>query len=176
MPINEMLAEAIFAGLVLMIGFLAIALAIRSWFTENYRARLNAWIACRIKADRFRKIKENSIIITLAVILIYPLGDATLHLLDDVIEDEGGVSKFEEIGIASRDEDRKLKAPAPPDAEWDWFRKYYNLNEGNPEILRFTRIGEIEAREDQNDRDTLDREKSYIHVLHIFFLLDLMAT
>lgn len=185
--IQHFLSASILAGLTVFAGLLALALAtysalppgaVKEWLDENLVHKL------RGRGLKLETFKENSLILTLAAVLIYPVGDATLHILNDIFEDAFVSTEFEKYGEECRRLDSEGARPvslgparlcAPPGEPWDavstasWSR-YYSLSEGGDK-LKFTRIGEIEAREDQVDRETIDREKSYLQVLQIALLL-----
>jgi hypothetical protein len=185
MDITHFLGASILAGLFVFIGAVALTLAIRSWLSDDKKEWLDSKILQRFKFQGLGQFKENSMLLTLALVLIYPIGDATLHILDDVFEDRFIETRFEKEGRDCKEKDSnepglvnstqvtytelagKLKNERDPIL----FHWYHNLDEGTPSKLKFTRIGEIEAREDQNDRETIDKEKSYLQFLQIFILL-----
>lgn len=191
--IQHFLSVSILAGLFVFMGGLALGSAIYSvlppgsvkeWLDENL---VHKFRAGGLKLESF---KENSLLLTLAVVLIYPVGDATLHILDDVFEDRLPYTCFEDAGQACKgqgigcsikrtsscleDGFAPVEATARYD-DWATWQRYRSLSEGSKE-LKFTRIGEIEAREDEIDRETIDKEKSYLHDLEIFLLLFTMLS
>jgi len=185
--IQHFLSASILAGLTVFVGLFALGAAfysvlpsgsVKEWLDENLVHKFSSGL----KLETF---KENSLLLTLAVILIYPVGDATLHILDDVFEDRLSGTCFEKAGLGCKGRDIGCSAqPSPPCPaegsapvgatapyeDWERWQRYRNLSEGGTE-LKFTRIGEIEAREDEIDRETIDKEKTYLHDLEIFLLL-----
>src|SRR5437762_8333187 len=188
MDIKHFLGSSILAGLFIFVGTIALIIAVRSWLATDTKLKFDNKFLHRIKFKGFGQIKENSMILTLALVLIYPIGDATLHILDDVFEDKIIKTAFEKEGIECKAQDEKnpqrvesthinhsdLAQKSAAEQRQILAHWYHDLDEGIPTKLKFTRIGEIEAREDENDRDTIDKEKSYIQILQISILLTAM--
>jgi hypothetical protein len=185
--IQHFLSASILAGLTVFVGLFALGRAIYSVIPSgSFRRWLDRNLVRKFRGGlKLETFKENSLLLTLAVVLIYPVGDATLHIIDDVFEDRLSDTCFEKAGqdcrwydstcIPSPRDDCPADGFAPvsekstADERENW-KRYRDLTEGNKE-LKFTRIGEIEAREDEIDRETIDKEKSYLHDLEIFLLL-----
>ncbi|HEX8187278.1 MAG TPA: hypothetical protein VF586_02935 [Pyrinomonadaceae bacterium] len=188
--IKHFLGASILAGLTVIGGAFLLAVVIlqdpaKGWRDNKLLLKFRGTERREAEAGfRLDKFKENSLLLTLAVILIYPVGDATLHVLDDVFEDSFIQTCFEKAGLYCRGGGPGCKPPTTAgcpgggapiagtenDITLRRWHEYLHLSEGG-EKLKFTRIGEIEAREDQIDREVIDKEKSYLQVLHIFLLL-----
>ncbi len=193
MDIKYFLGASILAGLFVFIALFALLIAGRSCLGSEIKERLDKrllGILSTFSLKRIGAIKESGVLLTAGLVLIYPIGDATLHILDDFLEDKIITTSFEcgqmdckkdkdnPVRVEDTDVNRGDTSDESKDKQdANFVHRYHNLDEGTPHKLKFTRIGEIEAREDEVDRDTIDREKSHIQILQVslslFFVLGL---
>ncbi|HJQ24056.1 MAG TPA: hypothetical protein VKA60_09085 [Blastocatellia bacterium] len=161
MPINEAISESIFTGLCLFIGVAFLLWAVRGWMSEGFKRRFDSRWLRLFRHKQVGEIKENSIIAIVALVFMYAAGHALLHVMEDFTEDKLPETRFEKGKDVIED---------------DKWNTYHGLSEGGGEEgIKFTRIGELEAREDQIDRESLDKEKSYIQIIRAGFLLDFLT-